>query len=40
LNVTAVLPRLDSLQALKLLARALPIRIEQRWPWWTVVRPR
>ncbi|WP_142806179.1 FecR family protein [Stenotrophomonas maltophilia] len=39
LNVTAVLPRLDSLQALKLLARALPIRIEQRWPWWTVVRP-
>ncbi|WP_323153035.1 FecR family protein [Stenotrophomonas maltophilia] len=38
-NVTAVLPRLDSLQALKLLARALPIRIEQRWPWWTVVRP-
>ncbi|WP_313297431.1 FecR domain-containing protein [Stenotrophomonas sp.] len=40
LNVTAVLPRLDSLRALKLLARALPIRIEQRWPWWTVVRPR
>lgn len=40
LNVTAVLPRLDSLQALTLLARALPIRIEQRWPWWTVVRPR
>ncbi|QHE21478.1 DUF4880 domain-containing protein [Stenotrophomonas maltophilia] len=40
LNITAVLPRLDSLQALKLLARALPIRIEQRWPWWTVVRPR
>ncbi|WP_164117280.1 FecR family protein [Stenotrophomonas maltophilia] len=39
LNVTAVLPRLDSLQALQLLARALPIRIEQRWPWWTVVRP-
>lgn len=39
LKVTAVLPRLDSLQALKLLARALPIRIEQRWPWWTVVRP-
>lgn len=38
LNVTAVLPRLDSLQALKLLARALPIRIEQRWPWWTVMR--
>jgi transmembrane sensor len=30
----------DSLQALQLLARALPIRIEQRWPWWTVVRPR
>ncbi|HEL3159429.1 TPA: FecR domain-containing protein [Stenotrophomonas maltophilia] len=40
LKATAVLPRLDSLQALKLLARALPIRIEQRWPWWTVVRPR
>lgn len=39
LNVTAVLPRLDSLQALQLLARALPIRVEQRWPWWTVVRP-
>ncbi|WP_049457389.1 FecR family protein [Stenotrophomonas maltophilia] len=39
LKVTAVLPRLDSLQALQLLARALPIRIEQRWPWWTVVRP-
>ncbi|HDS1138264.1 TPA: FecR domain-containing protein [Stenotrophomonas maltophilia] len=40
LKVTAVLPRLDSLQALELLTRALPIRIEQRWPWWTVVRPR
>ncbi len=40
LKVTAVLPRLDSLQALELPARALPIRIEQRWPWWTVVRPR
>lgn len=39
LNVTAVLPRLDSLQALQLLVRALPIRIEQRWPWWTVMRP-
>ncbi|MCU1126346.1 FecR domain-containing protein [Stenotrophomonas maltophilia] len=39
LNVTAVLPRLDSMQALQLLARALPIRIEQRWPWWTIVRP-
>ncbi|MNU65056.1 fec operon regulator FecR [compost metagenome] len=39
LKVTAVLPRLDSLQALPLLARALPIRIEQRWPWWTVLRP-
>lgn len=37
--VTAVLPRQDSAQALSLLARALPIRIEQRWPWWTVVRP-
>ncbi|KAG1261313.1 hypothetical protein G6F65_014895 [Rhizopus arrhizus] len=37
LNVTAVLPRLDSLQALQLLVRALPIRIEQRWPWWTVM---
>lgn len=40
LNVTAVLPRLDSTRALQLLARALPIRIEQRWPWWTVVHPR
>lgn len=40
LKVTAVLPRLHSKQALQLLARALPIRIEQRWPWWTVVRPR
>lgn len=40
LNVTAVLPRLDSLRALQLLVRALPIRIEQRWPWWTVMRPR
>lgn len=40
LKVTAVLPRLDSLQALRLLARALPLRIEQPWPWWTVVRPR
>lgn len=40
LKVTAVLPRLDSAQALQLLARALPIRIEQRWPWWTVVHPR
>ncbi|HEL2980836.1 TPA: FecR domain-containing protein [Stenotrophomonas maltophilia] len=39
LNVTAVLPRLDSAQSLQLLARALPIRVEQRWPWWTVVRP-
>jgi len=34
-----VLPRLDSLQALPLLARALPIHVEQRWPWWTVLRP-
>ncbi|MBH1432028.1 FecR domain-containing protein [Stenotrophomonas maltophilia] len=39
LKVTAVLPRLDSAQALRLLARALPLRLEQRWPWWTVVRP-
>ncbi|ENB4169409.1 FecR domain-containing protein [Stenotrophomonas maltophilia] len=39
LNVTGVLPRLDSAQSLQLLARALPIRVEQRWPWWTVVRP-
>ena len=39
LKITAVLPRLDSARALPLLARALPIRIEQRWPWWTVVRP-
>ena len=39
LKVTAVLPRLDSTQALHLLARALPIRVEQRWAWWTVVRP-
>ena len=39
LKVTAVMPRLDSTQALHLLARALPIRVEQRWPWWTVVRP-
>lgn len=40
LKVTAVLPRLHSAQALQLLTGALPIRIEQRWPWWTVVHPR
>lgn len=37
LKVTAVLPADDSPRALRLLARSLPIRIEQFTPWYTRV---